>query len=142
MPENLFIQVVDGKPVNHPATEENLRMFIDNFDPENPPATFEKFVRRQPEEAPKWKVVDRLPYAKVNGVWTDVFGIRDMMPQEKQEYVAALRRGFQFADTWSWDDDKGEWVPPVPYPTDGKFYLWANRQMRWILAPLTEEEMK
>ena len=34
---------------------------------------------------------------------------------------------------WIWQDDS--WKSPVPYPTDGKLYLWNNEQTNWVLGP-------
>lgn len=131
---NLFIKVEDGKPVNHPATEENLRMFFEDFDPENPPAPFEKFTRRQPDKLPtKWQKLVRLPYQKIDGVWTDVFSIIDFTEAEIEIWKYEHRKQFVFSDTWEWNDEKGEWIPPVPYPNDGKEYHWDNVKKDWLL---------
>jgi hypothetical protein len=32
------------------------------------------------------------------------------------------------------DTTKMEWVPPVPYPTDGGGYVWDDTTRAWILA--------
>lgn len=34
---------------------------------------------------------------------------------------------------WVWQD--GSWKSPVPYPTDGKLYLWSNEKINWVLGP-------
>jgi len=31
----------------------------------------------------------------------------------------------------SWTRDGSYWKPPVPYPTDGKFYQWNETELRW-----------
>jgi len=31
----------------------------------------------------------------------------------------------------SWTRDGSYWKPPVPYPSDGKFYEWNEKKMRW-----------
>jgi hypothetical protein len=36
---------------------------------------------------------------------------------------------------WIWDDPTCMWIPPVPYPTDGKYYLWNQELNTWVLAP-------
>ena len=131
---NLFIKVEDGRPVNHPATEENLRMLYEDFDPENPPEPFEKFARRQPAAITKWQKVERLPYEKIDGVWTDVFNVIDFTEAEIEIWKYERRKQFIFSDTWEWNDEKGEWEPPVPYPADGKPYLWDNEQKNWVLT--------
>jgi len=36
-------------------------------------------------------------------------------------------------DYFVFDDVKYTWVPPVPYPTDGKRYKWNHEEMSWTL---------
>lgn len=36
-------------------------------------------------------------------------------------------------DSWSLNDDF-KWEAPVPYPTDGAFYIWDEDTLSWILA--------
>jgi len=31
----------------------------------------------------------------------------------------------------SWTRDGSYWKPPVPYPTDGKFYQWNETELQW-----------
>ena len=33
--------------------------------------------------------------------------------------------------SWTWNGD--EWVPPVPYPNDGEFYVWEEDKLQWVL---------
>lgn len=35
----------------------------------------------------------------------------------------------------SWSRHEGEWLPPVPYPTDGESYLWNEDAQEW--QPIT-----
>jgi len=35
----------------------------------------------------------------------------------------------------SWTRDKGNWIPPVLEPQDGKFYLWVEADLNWQLVP-------
>jgi hypothetical protein len=32
----------------------------------------------------------------------------------------------------SWTRGEGEWLPPVPYPTDGQMYSWDEASGQWI----------
>lgn len=29
--------------------------------------------------------------------------------------------------------DTKQWLPPVPYPSDGKIYVWAEDVQSWVL---------
>jgi hypothetical protein len=33
---------------------------------------------------------------------------------------------------WLWNNDKKEWEPPTPYPTDGKTYEWSEYFFEWV----------
>lgn len=34
--------------------------------------------------------------------------------------------------SWTWDPALHRWVPPVPYPDDGKEYRWDEPTLSWI----------
>ena len=36
--------------------------------------------------------------------------------------------------SWTFDTDTLEWVPPVPYPDESKFYRWSETILNWVLA--------
>jgi hypothetical protein len=33
---------------------------------------------------------------------------------------------------WVLDEDTCRWMPPVPYPTDGRVYRWIDADRNWI----------
>lgn len=33
--------------------------------------------------------------------------------------------------SWSLNEDTCQWQPPVPMPTDGKFYIWNEENQAW-----------
>jgi hypothetical protein len=35
-------------------------------------------------------------------------------------------------ESWLLNDDTCYWIPPVPYPTDGKVYYWDETSLSWI----------
>ena len=35
--------------------------------------------------------------------------------------------------SWSWDDDAAEWIPPFPPPDDGNMYKWNEETQGWDL---------
>ena len=39
----------------------------------------------------------------------------------------------KFDDTFVWDASVCDWVPPVPYPTDGRDYEWVPQTQRWTV---------
>lgn len=38
-------------------------------------------------------------------------------------------------DNWVFDESTCMWIPPVPYPTDGKNYEWDQETNSWVLSP-------
>ncbi|MEI8287658.1 MAG: hypothetical protein WCG15_10200 [Actinomycetes bacterium] len=34
--------------------------------------------------------------------------------------------------SWTLNEDTCLWEPPVPFPTDGKYYLWNEDTLSWI----------
>jgi hypothetical protein len=37
-------------------------------------------------------------------------------------------------DNWIFNDTDCLWIPPVPYPEDGKNYVWNQEDNCWLLA--------
>ena len=35
-------------------------------------------------------------------------------------------------DSWSLDEDTCTWKSPVPYPSDGKTYVWDESAINWV----------
>ena len=38
-------------------------------------------------------------------------------------------------DSFIWDESVCGWVPPIPYPTDGREYDWHEAAQKWIAIP-------
>ena len=38
--------------------------------------------------------------------------------------------------SWILDTQTYYWIAPVPYPTDGKNYIWDESTESWVLAPV------
>ena len=130
----LFIQVQDGKTINHPALKENLLQAFGNI-----PDNWQPFVRVEFPTIGIYEVIeDREPtYQLVNGVWTDVWQIREMTPEEKlekQNWTKELwnskpnRENFS---AWTFDEETCSFVPPVPKPIDEKQYYWDGPSNSW-----------
>jgi len=134
--EDLYIQVDEnnGGPVNHPTHYWNLKLIFGDFDSENPPKPFEKFIRKPINIGP-WQIHERTEYERnLDGIYTDVHVIRNMTPEEKESHMAAIN---VYIDShlkgWKISDDGKQWVPPVPWPSDVKtrYYVWNNKTQRF-----------
>jgi hypothetical protein len=143
---NLYIEIENGLPKNHPAYEENLLQAFPAI-----PLTWEKFVR---VERPiftnvGYKVVidDNPTYEKVDGVWTDVWALRDMTAEEKvakQQKVkniwAALPQRDNFS-AWIFNEETIKYEPPIPRPTDREV-IWSGANNGWVDRPIKPDDGK
>lgn len=39
-------------------------------------------------------------------------------------------------DDFVFDEAQCFWIPPIPYPNDGKLYYWDEQEHAWILSPI------
>jgi hypothetical protein len=42
-------------------------------------------------------------------------------------------------NSWQWNQDSWSWESPVPYPQDGKLYIWDENFVNWIEVVSPEE---
>ena len=82
----LYIQIEDNSPVNHPALKDNLMRSFGTI-----PSNWEPFVRVErplagdEDDEKKYLILDSPDptYEKVDGVWADVWAVREMTDEEK-----------------------------------------------------------
>lgn len=80
----LFIQMRDGKPFEHPIFGDNFREAFPHIDVTNLPPEFARFERIEQPTPGVFEVVEGVTYQMVDGVVKDVWTVRDMTPLEKQ----------------------------------------------------------
>lgn len=139
MDYDLYIQVENGLPINHPAFKINL---IDAFGAV--PDNWEPFIRvPNPAARDNTLILEReFPiYRKVDGVWKDVWYYRaktaEELAAEKEELLAPIRE--QWANrpyahnftAWVLNEEKRVYEAPIPRPEDGKFYRWSGPENNW-----------
>ena len=144
-----YIEVENGQVKNHPAFEDNL---IEAFG--SIPEHWEPFVRVDRFTLGIYKTTDAVTptYAKVNGVWTDVWPVRDMTADEKDKKQLSVRILFdlhEYASNWSaWTFDEAtcEMVSPIPRPDvdqtkidAGIFTYWCGADANWKDTPVRPE---
>ena len=135
--ENLYIQIENGQTINHPATEENLLQAFGLI-----PTNWETFIRVEPPIPNIYQIIDgQSTYQKIDGVWTDVWSIKDMTETEKQEKQQnvknkfnALPNGFNFS-AWVFDETTCTFNPPIPKPIDNQNYFWSGLTTSWKVVP-------
>ena len=146
---NLYIETENGAVKNHPAFEHNL---IEAFG--SIPEHWEPFVRVTRSSLGVYKVAetDTPTYAKVNGVWTDVWPVRDMTAEEKTSKQLLTRELFKLREyasnwlAWTLDEATCEMVPPIPRPDEdqtkidaGIFTYWCGADANWKDTPVRPE---
>lgn len=135
----LFLKIVGGLPVDHPAFEDNL---IDAFG-EIPPE-WEPFERKPSPDRnnPNLVLLHLEPaYRKIDGVWQDYWYYREKTEEELAAEENAIFEGLraQWAQrpyahnftAWVLDEQTLRFKPPIPRPTDGKFYRWSGPDNNW-----------
>jgi len=136
--QDLYIQMIDGKPYEHPITGDNLRQVFPGIDLENALpeglAKFEKtpFPRIKPYEVPDGQEYE----LHSDGVVYELHKIREMTPEEKQTRINNLTKyhaqyGYQ---SWILNEELCSFVPPVPKPDDFELYLWDEPTISWKLV--------
>lgn len=132
---NLYIQLENGQPVNHPIMEDNLRQAFPEMDLNNLPETFARFERITSPEVGVYEVSEGTTYEWVDGIVKDIHHIRAMTLEEKTAKQDAAKDEWQriggFA-SWIFNEEKCRFDPPVAHPEDGKFYLWDEPTISWV----------
>jgi hypothetical protein len=136
---NLYIETdSNGNPINHPAFEDNLIQAFGVI-----PNHWEPFIRVNRPVPNVYQVLNKTEatYQKIDGVWTDVWIVRDMTEEEKlahqnevkQEW--ASRPNSEYLKAWVFNEETCSFDPPIPMPNDGKQYFWQGVSNSWVELP-------
>ena len=132
---NLYIQLENGQPINHPIMEENLRQAFPEMDLNNLPETFARFERVPVTVPGVYEVNEGLTYEWVDGIVKDVHHRREMTAEERTAKQNAVKTDWQqnngFA-SWTFNEETCRFEPPSLYPADGKFYVWDESTLSWV----------
>jgi hypothetical protein len=137
---NLYIETENGMVKNHPALANNLIQVFGEI-----PQHWEPFVRVVRPIPTVYQILDgnEATYQRVDGVWTDVWPLRDMTDEEKSAKQQAVKDEWATLDqsenysTWTFDEATCSFVPPVPRPepVEGKIVFWSGADNVWKEAP-------
>jgi len=137
---NLYIETENGVTKNHPAFEDNLLQAFGSV-----PAHWEPFIRVDRPMPSVYQVLEseEAVYAKVNGVWTDVWTTREMTAEEKtakQQAVITFFNSREYASNWSawtFDEVTCSMQPPIPRPEpiEGVVVMWCGADSNWKEVP-------
>lgn len=86
----LYIQIRDGQPHEHPIFADNFRQAFPGVDTDNLPETFAKFIRVAHPALGTYEVYEGVSYQWVDGVVKDVHSVRQMTEEERAVKTAEL----------------------------------------------------
>jgi len=142
---NLYIETENGVTKNHPAFEDNLMQAFGEI-----PTKWELFIRVERPTLGVYQLLENPEpvYAKVNGIWTDVWTVRDMTAEEKTAKQQAVITGFNTRDqasnwsAWTLNEATCTMQPPIPRPdleqtkVDANiFTFWCGAENNWKDTP-------
>lgn len=131
----LFIQIRNGQPFEHPIFGDNFRHAFPDIDIDNLPPEFAKFERVPQNVMPDVFEVAEVRYEWFGNIVKDVWSIRSMTEQEKVDKIAQYRANPPFA-SWTLDETTLIWSAPIPKPDDGKLYRWNEATQSWdVVVP-------
>ena len=141
---NLYIETENGATKNHPAFEDNLMQAFGAV-----PAHWEPFTRVERPVPTVYQIFDSQDptYEKVDGVWTDVWSVRDMTAEEKTAKQQAVITAFNTREqasnwsAWALDEATCTMQPPIPRPdpVEGVVVFWCGADNAWKEAPTRPE---
>ena len=146
---NLYIETENGQIKNHPAFEDNLIQAFGAI-----PAHWEPFTRVERPVPGVYQLLEsqEAVYAKVDGVWTDVWSVRDMTAEEKtakqQAVITAFNDRSQAENwaAWTLDEATCTMQPPIPRPEPDEAKLeqrimtvWCGADANWKDTPVRPE---
>lgn len=88
----LYIQIRDGQPHEHPIFADNFREAFPDVDTENLPDTFAKFIRVDQPAIGTYDVYEGVTYQWFDGVVKDVHSVRPMTAKERTAKTAELTK--------------------------------------------------
>lgn len=143
MDEELYIRMMNGRPVDHPMLRSNIESAFPDVDFDNLPDWLARFERvPKPSIESVYEIVNGPVYVVVGDTVKDQWIKRPMTEDEIAIKQARARQYFTNdtgnpgrRSTWVFDEAKCTFIPPIPYPTDGKGYDWSDITQNWELIP-------
>jgi hypothetical protein len=142
---NLYIEIENGQVKNNPAFESNLMGAFGKI-----PEHWEPFVRVERPRLNEYQVFEdpEHTYEKVDGVWTDVFHIREFTQEEKTAaQQAAAKANWAILpqrdnfSAWVFNEETLKYDPPIPRPTDREV-IWSGANNGWVDKPQKPDDGK
>ena len=102
----LYIQIRNGQPHEHPIFADNFREAFSNVDTENLPDTFANFVRVDKPTIGTYEVYEGVTYQWIDGVVKDVHNVRPMTDEEQAAKTRELEEIAEQAASYTLSNGK------------------------------------
>jgi len=130
----LYIQIKNGQPFEHPIIGDNFRESFPHIDTNNLPPNFARFERIPLPALGVYEIYENTTYERDGAGYKDVHHVRPMTEEEKQAKQDEAKAQWAVGPNWaSWvfDEKTCSFTPPIPYPNDGKPYRWDEETTSW-----------
>lgn len=140
-PYFLIIKMENGTPKNHPMLLENFVQCFPDVDVNNLPEDYKFFERVERPRLGLYEVLDPPTpvYTLIDNVVKDVWHVRDMTAEERQAKIDSIKL-VPIHTGWIFSEENCAWEPPIPYPEDGKKYIWNDDTVYWEEVPPQDED--
>jgi len=108
----LYIQIRDGQPYEHPIMGDNFRQAFPDIDVDNLPPEFAKFERIPAPTLGPFEVNEGVTYQWDNGIVKDVWSTRLMTDDEKAAKIAEYQA--RTPEGWTLNTEALTYTPPKP----------------------------
>jgi hypothetical protein len=133
----LYIQIRDGQPFEHPIMGENFRSAFPHIDVDNLPPEFARFERINKPKPQVFEVIENAGYAWVDGVVKDIWVSRPMTAEEESSKRQDLTVGV--SNQLSWYKERANNNISSATSEDVK-QIWLNYLAQldaWVLEDIT-----
>lgn len=130
----MYIKIKDGKPDGHPVLASNIIMVFPNFDFDNIPNDWAKFIRDPKPDISIYEVYDGSEYIWDNNLIKEIHKTRPMTLEEKSNKQEEIKQNYKSIGftTWIFNEETCDCEPPVPKPEDDKEYVWDDKAVAWV----------
>ena len=142
----LYIQIENGRPINHPIIDSNFVEAFPEISTTNLPpqwAVFNRYPQPKDEILPVGvfqKLVVSYALDADGMTWCDKWEAVDLTDQEKADKISLFQSCPLPFPSWSFDPLTCSWEPPVPMPETDGFWMWHENTQTWVDEPPGESK--
>lgn len=137
--ENLYIQIENGQPINHPVYDFNLVHVFGNI-----PEGWVLFNRIEEPvgllTSPFQKAVNTYGLSSDNVTWEDKWSAVEISDEEKASLIAEKQANPPYPNAVL-DTSNLTWIRPAK-PTDNQNYLFNYKTGIWTVVPVRPDSSK